>query len=266
MSRLPRNRLLQKLQTGQPQYGLWLGIPDPSVGEMMAGAGFDWVVVDHEHGPFELRDVLSHLQAIAAYDVAPIVRSVDANPGLLKKLCDIGAQTLLVPMIDTPEQAAAVVDAVKYPPTGRRGMGTSMARAAGWNAIPNYIDDANGEMCVIVQAESAAAISNLKVIAATEGIDGVFFGPSDLSASLGHNGNVSHPEVVKTVTDGLRTVREAGKHAGVLCLDPAQTKDYVAAGASFVGVGVDALLIGNAARALATQFCGEGRQSSEAGY
>ena len=118
MKKLARNRLLAKLESGQTQYGLWLGIPDTSVAEMMARAGFDWLVIDHEHGPYELRDVMHHLQAIAPYDAAPLVRSVDGNPGLLKKLCDIGVQSFLVPMVDTAAQAAAIVDAVKYPARG----------------------------------------------------------------------------------------------------------------------------------------------------
>lgn len=267
MNKLARNRFLAKLETGKAQFGLWLGIPDSSVAEMLACAGFDWLVIDHEHGPYELRDVMHHLQAVAPHDVAPIVRPVDGNPGLLKKFCDIGVQSFLVPMIDTPEQAAAVVDAVNYPPTGNRGMGTSMARAAGWNAIPGYVGEANREMCVIVQAETVAAMDNLAAIAGTTGVDGVFFGPSDLSASMGYVGNAAHPDVTEAIVNGIATVRAAGKHAGLLCLDESQSKRFVAAGASFVGVGVDTLLIGNAARALAARFKKtDGASQAPAGY
>ena len=169
MNEIPRNRFRAGLETGSTLYGLWLGIPDNTVAELLAGTGFDWLVVDHEHGPLELRDVMSHLQAMAPYDVAPIVRPVDDNPALLKKLCDIGVQTFVVPMIDTAEQAAAVVSAVKYPPEGRRGMGTSMARAARWNAIPGYLQQANEEICVIVQVETVTAVENLEAIANTPG-------------------------------------------------------------------------------------------------
>ena len=266
MNKLARNPLLAKLATGKTQYGLWLGIPDTSVAEMMANAGFDWLVIDHEHGPYELRDVMHHLQAIAPYDAAPLVRSVDGNPGLLKKLCDIGVQSFLVPMIDTAEQAAAVVDAVKYPPEGNRGLGTSLARAARWNAIPGYAHDANDEMCVIVQAETATAIENLDAIAKTKGIDGVFFGPSDLSASMGHVGKPGHPDVVAAIREGIATVRAAGKHAGLLCLDESQIGDFVAAGANFVGIGVDTLLIGNAARSLAARVNEDDDSVPSAGY
>jgi len=267
MSDMPRNRFKAGLETGQAQYGVWLGIPDNTVAELMAGAGFDWLVIDNEHGPYELRDVMAHLQAMAPYDVAPIVRPVDDNPALLKKLCDIGAQSFIVPMIDTPEQAAAVVSAVKYPPSGRRGLGTSMARAARWNSVPGYVQQANDEICVIVQAETVTAIDNLDAIANTPGIDGVFFGPSDLSASMGLAGDVSHPDVVAAVGAGLRAVRAAGKHAGLLCLDESQVSHFVECGANFVGVGVDALLLGNSARSLATRFkAGDDDDSSAAGY
>lgn len=255
------------LLSGDTQFGVWLSIPDQTSAEIMAGAGFDWLLVDHEHGPFELRDIMSHLQAMAPYDVAPIVRPVDDNPALLKKLCDIGAQSFIVPMIDTAEQAAAVVSAVKYPPDGRRGMGTSMARAARWNTVPGYVQHANDEICVIVQAETATAIQNLEAIANTPGVDGVFFGPSDLSASMGHAGNVSHPEVVEAISSGLRDVRAAGKSAGLLCLDESQVPHYVKCGANFVGVGVDTLVLGNAARALAATYNSDGDDaSSPAGY
>lgn len=251
MSNMPANRFRAGLATGKTQFGVWLGIPDSTAAEIMAGAGFDWLLVDQEHGAFELRDVMTHLQVMAAYDVAPIVRPVDGNATLLKKLCDIGAQSFIVPMIDTAEQAAAVVSAVRYPPEGVRGMGTSLARAARWNAVQGYAGQANGEMVVIVQAETVTAIENLEAIAAVPGVDGVFIGPSDLSASMGHVGDVAHPEVVDTVSDAIRRIRAAGKYAGLLCLDESMIAHYEECGANFIGIGVDTLLLGNAARRLA---------------
>ena len=264
MNEMPANRFRQGLQSGRTQYGLWLGIPDTSAAEIVAGSGFDWVVVDHEHGAFDLSGVMAHLQAMAPYDVAPVVRPVDDNAALLKKLCDIGAQSFIVPMIDTAEQAARVVAAVRYPPDGQRGMGTSLARAARWNNVSGYLDRANDEMLVVVQAETTTAIDNLDDIANTDGVDGVFIGPSDLSASMGHVGNASHPEVVETIRDALRRIRAAGKHAGLLCLDEAGIADYESCGANFIGVGVDTLLLGNAARKLAGRF--SGRPGDDAGY
>ena len=266
MSKLQRNAFIAGLESGEAQYGCWLGIPDPSVAEIMAGAGFDWLVVDHEHGPFELRDVMSHLQALAPYDVAPVVRPVSDDPALLKKLCDIGAQSFIVPMIDTPEQAAAVVSAVKYPPEGRRGLGTSMARAARWNTVPGYLAKANAEMCVIVQAETVTAIENLDAIARTDGVDGVFIGPSDLSASMGRVGEGFHPEVLKSINNALQTIRKAGRHAGLLCLDESWIDNFIRDGANFVGVGVDTLLIGNSARRLAARLKTGDADSAQSGY
>ena len=266
MNEMPRNRFLAGLGSGDTQYGLWLGIPDNTVAEILAGAGFDWLVVDHEHGPYDIRDVMTHLQALAPYDVAPIVRPVDDDPALLKKLCDIGAQSFIVPMIDTADQAAAVVRAVKYPPEGRRGLGTSMARAARWNTVPGYLGKANDEMCVVVQAESVEAIANLDSIARTPGIDGVFIGPSDLSASMGFGGDLTRQEVLDAVGDGLRTIRAAGKYAGLLCLDESKVAHFVACGADFVGVGVDTLLIGNSARRLAARFKPGKEDAGASGY
>lgn len=265
MSDLPRNQFKAGLETGNTQYGLWLGIPDTSIAEMMAGAGFDWLLVDHEHGPYELRDVMAHLQAIAPYPVAPIVRPVDGNPALLKKMCDIGVQSFLVPMVDTAEEAANIVAAVKYPPQGRRGLGTSMARAARWNTVPNYLQHSNDEIVVIVQAETTTAIENLESIANTNGVDGVFIGPSDLSASMGYVGKASHPDVIEVVGKGLRTIRAAGKYAGLLCLDESQVTHFVDCGANFVGIGVDTLLIGNAARSLTKRYK-SGEDFKAAGY
>ena len=266
MTDMPGNRFRACMKTGTTQFGIWLGIPDTSVAEMMAGAGFDWLLIDHEHAPFELRDIMAHLQAMAPYDVAPLVRPVDGNPALLKKLCDIGAQSFIVPMIDTAEQAAAVVRAVKYPPEGTRGLGTSLARAARWNTMPGYLGAANDEMVVIVQAETATALDNLEAIAKTPGVDGVFIGPSDLSASMGHTGNIAHPEVIGAIGDALRTIRKAGKYAGLLCLDHSRVAHFEECGANFVGVGVDTLLIGNAARQLAAHYGAGRKPASEAGY
>ena len=266
MSDILHNRFKAGLASGRTQFGLWLGIPDNSAAEILAGSGFDWLLIDHEHGAFDLGNILSHLQAIAPYDVAPIVRPVDADPALLKKLCDIGAQSFIVPMIDTAEQAAAVVRAVKYPPEGSRGLGTSLARAARWNTVPDYIAHANAQMCVVVQAETVTAIENLEAIAATPGVDGVFIGPSDLSASMGHAGDVSHPEVIETVATSLNTIRAAGKHAGLLCLDESKVAHFVECGADFVGVGVDTLLLGNSARSLAGKFKSGNGGSPPAGY
>lgn len=240
---LPRNRFKLGLESGETQYGLWLGIPDNTVAEIAAGAGFDWLLIDHEHGPFDLRSVMSHLQAAAPYEVAPIVRPVSGDTALIKKFLDIGAQSLLVPMVDTALQAEELVAAVRYPPAGTRGLGTSMARAARWNQVPGYAGKANAEICLIVQAETVTAMENLDAILAVDGVDGVFIGPSDLSASMGYLGNPGHPNVVAAVSAGIAKIRASGKHAGLLCLDPSLVAGYEAEGANFIGVGVDTMIL-----------------------
>lgn len=251
---MPKNRFKQGQVSGQPQYGLWLGLPDNSAAEIAAVAGFDWLLIDGEHAPFDLRTIMSHLQAVAPYDVAPIVRCVEGDTALIKQLLDIGVQTLLVPMVETAEQARQLVQAVRYPPEGIRGLGTSLARAARWNQIPGYLKKANDEICLIVQVETTTAMENLDEILAVEGIDGVFIGPSDLSASMGYIGDAGNPVVVETINTGLNKISAAGKYAGLLCLDPSLTEHYVSQGASFVGVGVDTMILANETRKLAQRF------------
>lgn len=263
----PENAFKRGLESGKTQYGLWLGLPDASIAEIAAGAGFDWLLIDHEHGPYELSDVLSHLRTIAAYDVAPIVRPVDDNPALLKRLLDMGAQSFLVPMVETAAQAAAIVAALRYPPAGKRGLGTSMARAARWNAVPGYLEQANGQLCLVVQVETAAALANLDAILAVDGVDGVFIGPSDLSASMGHLGNPGHEDVVAAINDGLARIVAAGKFAGILCLDAALVAHYRECGAHFIGVGVDAVVLANGLRQLARRYSETDESgASETGY
>ncbi|NMT64606.1 4-hydroxy-2-oxoheptanedioate aldolase [Marinobacter orientalis] len=251
---LPENRFKQGLATGETQYGLWLGLPDNSAAEIAAVAGFDWLLIDGEHAPFDLRTIMSHLQAMAPYDVAPVVRCVEGNTALIKQLLDIGVQTLLVPMVEDAEQAKQLVKAVRYPPAGVRGLGTSLARAARWNQIPGYLKKANDEICLIVQVETASAMDNLDDILAIEGVDGVFIGPSDLSASMGYIGDAGNHEVVDAINKGLNRIRAAGKYAGLLCPDPSLAQSYIGQGANFVGVGVDTMILANETRKLAQRF------------
>lgn len=251
---LSKNRFKQGLATGDTQYGLWLGLPDNTAAEIAASAGFDWLLIDGEHAPFDLRTIMAHLQAIAPFDTAPIVRCVEGNAALLKQLLDIGVQTLLVPMVETAEQAAQLVSAVRYPPQGIRGLGASLARAAGWGQVPDYLKKANDEICLIVQVETASAMENLDAIVQVEGVDGVFIGPSDLSASMGYLGDAGNPVVVNTINTGLNKIRDAGKYAGLLCLDSSLAENYVQQGANFVGVGVDTMLLAKETRKLAQRF------------
>ncbi len=252
--KLAQNSFRDALRAGRRQIGLWVGLADANAVEALAGAGFDWLLLDGEHAPNDPRTVLEQLRALAPYPVHAAVRPVEANVALIKQYLDVGAQTLLLPMIETPEQARLMVRAMHYPPEGIRGMGAALARASRWNQVEDYVNQANGEMCLLVQVETMAAMAQLSAIAAVEGVDGVFFGPADLSASMGYRGQAAHPRVQRAITEGIGAVRAAGKAAGVLATDPALARLYLDAGAQFVAVGVDTTLLVRAARELASAF------------
>ena len=202
----------------------------------------DWLLLDGEHAPNDVRSLLEQLRAVAPYAVHPVVRPVHGDAALVKQLLDIGAQTLLVPMVDSAEQALQVVSATRYPPLGERGVGASVARAARWGRIDNYMAQANESLCLLVQVESKAALDNLDAILDVDGIDGVFIGPADLSASLGYPDNAGHPEVQRIIEQSIRRIRTAGKAAGFLAVDPAMAQKCLQWGANFVAVGVDTML------------------------
>ena len=248
------NRFKARLQNGDEMLGLWFGLANNSAAEICAQSGFDWLLIDAEHSPLSDKDILSCLQAVAPYEIQPIVRPVSGDKNVLKRLCDVGVQTFLVPMVDDVKQAEAVVSAVQYPPSGTRGLGTSMARAARWNMTPDYFARANGEMCVILQIETKAGLKNLKEIAKVDGVDAVFIGPSDLGAALGYPGQPSHPEVIKAVSDAIRDVRACGKPAGVLAVTSELVDAYKEAGASFVGVGSDCGVLAKGVQRLYESF------------
>jgi len=251
---LPQNTFKRALAEGKPQFGLWAALADAYVTELLATAGFDWLLIDNEHAPNDVRSTLAQLQAVAAYASHPVVRPVRSDSALIKQLLDIGAQTLLLPMIDTADQAADAVAATRYPPQGIRGVGSALARASRWSRIPDYLTTAANELCVLVQVETVQGMENLPAIAAVDGVDGVFFGPSDLSASMGLLGKPGHPTVREVIRNGIQTVRRAGKAAGVLAPDPAIAADYLEAGATFVAVGTDTGLLSRAAADLAGSY------------
>jgi 4-hydroxy-2-oxoheptanedioate aldolase len=250
----PRNAFKAALARREAQIGLWLSLADAYVAEMMATSGFDWLLIDAEHAPNDLRCVLAQLQAVAPYPVSAIVRPVLGDIALIKQYLDIGAQTLLVPMVHTAEQARAVVAATRYAPRGTRGLGSQMARVSRWSQVPGYIEHADDEICVLVQAESKEALANLEAIAAVDGVDGVFFGPADLSASMGHLGRPDDPEVLAAIDAGIATVLAAGKAPGIISTDPKVSERYLQSGVRFVAVGVEADLLINAAVTLAARF------------
>jgi 4-hydroxy-2-oxoheptanedioate aldolase len=259
---LPTNPFKQALRRGKPQIGLWVGLADAYVAELLATAGFDCLVIDAEHAPNDPRSVLPQLQAMAPYPVHPIVRPVRGTAESIKQYLDIGAQTLIIPMVETAEQAREMVAATRYPRRGVRGVGSALARASRWNQIDDYVRRCDDEMCVIVQVESVDGLTQLERIAAVDGVDGVFFGPADLAASMGLLGKSSDPEVLAAITRGIETVKKAGKAAGTLTSDRALAREYLDQGALFVAVGVDTSILIKAAKELAAEFVGQAAWSS----
>lgn len=264
---VPTNTFRDALRAKQPQIGLWLGLADSYCAELLAGVGYDWLLIDGEHAPNDVRSTLGQLQAVASastalppgqapsHAVARVpIGTGDVGTTLIKQYLDIGVQTLLVPMVDTPEQAAQVVAAAKYPPDGVRGMGSALARSSRWQAYPNYVKEANAQVCVLLQAETAQAMRNLDAIAATPGVDGVFIGPADLSASMGHTGNPSHPDVQAAIEDGIARILRAGKAPGILATNEAQARKWLDAGALFVAVGIDTMLLKSSATELLRRY------------
>ena len=246
------NTFKEALQAGRPQIGLWLGLCSSYSAELLAGAGFDWLLIDGEHAPNNVQTVLTQLQAIAPYSSQPVVRPSWNDPVQIKQLLDIGAQTLLVPMVQNAEEAQLAV--TRYPPAGIRGVGSALARASRWNRVPDYIHQANDAMCVLVQIETREALKNLPQILAVEGVDGVFIGPADLSADMGFGGNPQHPEVQAAIESAIVLIREAGKAPGILMANEQLAKRYLELGALFVAVGVDTTLLARGAEALAARF------------
>ena len=216
----PVNTFKQALREGRPQFGLWVGLADPYAIEAVAGAGFDWLLIDGEHAPNDLRTTLGQLQAVAPYPGQPVVRPVIGDPALIKQLLDIGAQTLLVPVVDTAEQAAMLVAATRYPPRGIRGVGSALARSSRWNLIGDYLHTADEQMYLL--------------------------------------GQPGHPDVVEAILGGMAAVRAAGKAPGVLAPDPTLARRYLDAGALFVAVGVDTTLLTRACRDLVAAWKGAG--------
>ncbi|VVM98760.1 4-hydroxy-2-oxo-heptane-1,7-dioate aldolase [Pseudomonas fluorescens] len=251
---MPINTFKLRLQSGEAQIGLWLGLADAYCAELAANAGFDWLLIDGEHAPNDLRGMLGQLQAVAPYPSHPVIRPVIGDTALIKQVLDIGVQTLLVPMVESADQARELVKAIHYPPKGVRGVGSALARASRWNSIPGYLDKADEQMCLLVQIENREGLANLDAIAAVDGVDGVFIGPADLSASMGYRGNPGHPEVQAAIEDAIARIQKAGKAAGILSADQKLAKRYIELGAAFVAVGVDTTVLMRGLQTLAATF------------
>ena len=262
----PINAFKSALARKETSIGLWLGLSDPYSAELCAGCGFDWLLIDGEHAPNDLRTILGTLQAVSAYPVHPIVRLPEGSTTLIKQVMELGATTLLIPMVESAEQARELVRAMRYPPSGVRGVGSGMARSSRWNGYATYLADANDRACLLVQVETETALGRVREIAAVDGVDGVFIGPADLSASMGFLGQPSHPEVRARIEEGLRAIAACGKASGILCTDEPLARHYMEVGVQFIAVGVDTSLLAHAARLLASRFkpLGERDQRSAA--
>ncbi|WP_338861847.1 4-hydroxy-2-oxoheptanedioate aldolase (plasmid) [Mycetohabitans rhizoxinica] len=252
--KLPVNPFKRALAEGRVQIGLWVGLAHAYAAEVVAGAGFDWLLLDGEHAPNTVPSILGQLQAVAPYASHPIVRAACNDTVLIKQILDIGAQTVLLPMVQNAQQARRAVAATRYPPRGVRGVGSALARASRWNRVTDYLKHADDELCVLVQVETAQGLRHLNDIAAVEGVDGVFIGPADLCADLGHLGEPGHPQVRAAIEAAIQQIRAAGKAPGILMSDEALARRYIELGAQFVAVGVDTTLLARSADALAARF------------
>ena len=256
----PVNAFKKAIAEKRTQYGLWVSLMGPLNTEICAAAGFDWLLLDAEHTPNDPFNVLQQSQVIAGYPGVQAVTRVPMGHGfvgqaLIKQYLDAGIQTLLVPMVETAEQARELVRCTRYPPEGIRGMAAT--RASGWGRNTNYAKEANKEVCLLVQAETRLGIENLDEIAAVDGVDGVFIGPSDLSAAFGHVGDPWHPEMEKIIADSFERIRKAGKAIGILTLDEARAKRHVEMGATFIALGTDTNLMVKGTTALRAAFKGD---------
>ncbi|KTR87191.1 HpcH/HpaI aldolase family protein [Leucobacter chromiiresistens] len=244
--------------------GLWASASSPVTAEIVAGSGCDWVLLDAEHSPNGLESVLAQLHAMSAYPVAPLVRVPYGDTVAIKQFLDLGAQNLLVPMVDSAEQAEEIVRAVRYPPRGVRGVGSALARSARWNRVDGYLGRADETVSLTVQIESAAAVAEAERILAVDGVDAVFIGPSDLAASMGLLGQQNHPDVVDAVLRTIERAVAAGVPAGVNAFVPEDADRYIAAGASFVAVGADVAILARQTEALVARFAaGDGRSDGD---
>jgi 4-hydroxy-2-oxoheptanedioate aldolase len=232
---------------------MWVASASPVCAEICAGAGLDWLLIDSEHVPNDLASILAQLQAVAPYPVTPVVRPPSGDPVTIKRLLDLGVEVLLIPMVESRAQAEALVAATRYPPDGIRGVGSALARASRWNRTEGYLQRAAQTVSLLVQVESRAGLDAIADIAAVDGVDGIFLGPADLAAALGHLGEQDHPEVVGSVEQAIRAITAASKPAGVNAFPPDLANRYLAAGARFILVGADVTLLAKGSEQLAAR-------------
>lgn len=250
----PQNPFKKALSEGKVQFGCWLGLADTFSAELMGTTGFDWLVIDGEHAPNDLRSILAQLQVLEASNSHAVVRLPVGETYMMKQVLDAGAQTVLVPMVETADQARQLVRDVTYPPLGDRGVGYALGRASRFSQITDYGTTADAQICLLVQVENLKGLTALDDILAIDGIDGVFIGPADLAADMGHMGNALHDDVQATIMEALARIHAAGKAPGILSTHDPMTEAALAAGAQFVAVGADVLLLTRTALALSAKW------------
>jgi 4-hydroxy-2-oxoheptanedioate aldolase len=250
---LPRNEFKHALKAGKAQIGLWSSLSSNYTVEVIAGAGFDWILLDSEHSPNDLESLLTQLQAAAPYPCQPIVRVPWNDMVTIKRVLDIGAQSLLIPYVSTAEEARAAVSYTRYPPEGLRGV-AGTTRATRFGRIRDYARRAHEELCVLVQVETEQALANIEAIAAVEGVDGIFIGPADLHASLGYTGETANAAVKPLIDEAIRRIRKVGSAPGILTPNEADAAHWLKGGALFVAVGADVGILARGAEALAAKF------------
>lgn len=255
--KLPANTFKRALQRGESQTGFWLSLGSAYSAEVLAGAGFDWLLLDGEHSPIETETTLSMLQALAGYPVSAVFRPAANDRVLIKRALDIGAQTLLVPYVETAEEAREAVRAMRYPPRGQRGMGGATVRATRFGRIAQYATTCEEELCLLVQVETRRALDHLEDIVSVDGVDAVFIGPADLATDMGFPGQAMHPEVVQAIENAIRRVKAQGKACGILTLDLPFARRCQALGCSFTAIGVDVVMLARGAERLLATFRSE---------
>jgi 4-hydroxy-2-oxoheptanedioate aldolase len=250
---LPQNPFKRALKANKAQIGLWSSLSSNYSVEVIAGAGFDWILLDCEHSPNDLESVLTQLQAAAPYPTHPVVRVPWNDMVNIKRVLDVGAQSLLIPYVSTAEEAKAAVAHTRYPPAGVRGV-AGTTRATRFGRVKDYAKRAHEEICVLVQVETQGALDNIEAICAVDGVDGVFIGPADLHASLGYTGEIANPKVKPMIDEAIRRIRKAGKAPGILTPNEADAKHWLGCGGLFVAVGADVGILARGAEALAAKF------------
>lgn len=249
-----QNKFKLALEQNKKLIGLWLGLANSYTSELCAQIGFDWLLIDGEHAPNDVISIMGQLQSMQAYDSHIVVRAPSDDRVLLKQYLDVGVQSLLIPMVETAEQAKQIVRSVQYPPTGVRGVGAALARASNFNLTPDYLTTANDEICLLLQVESMSGIEALDEILNVEGVDGIFIGPADLAADMGFVGKPNEPKVQEVIIEALNKINQSNKASGILTSDPSLLKNYKQIGINFLAVGSDVGVLINGLKSLKKQY------------